>query len=163
MLTQRVQQLLDAGGTGYGVLSHREVFTAQEVAETSHVSGRRLAKVLIAKERDGRYLMVVLPAPCRVDLAAVRDAASTRRLSLATEAELAGLFPDCDTGAMPPFGNLYNLPVYVDACFSRDGDFFFQAGNHQEVVRIRYEEFERLAHPVVGEFCLHEREPIVTV
>lgn len=163
MLTQRVQKLLEAGGAPYGILPHREVFTAQEVAETSHVAGRRLAKVLIAKEHDGRYLMIVLPAPCRVDLAAVREAARTRRLSLATEGELAGLFPDCDTGAMPPFGNLYNLPVYVDACFPRAGDFFFQAGNHQEIVRIGYEEFERLVHPVVGEFCLHEREPIVTM
>ena len=72
MLTQRVQKLLEAGGAPYGILPHREVFTAQEVAETSHVAGRRLAKVLIAKEHDGRYLMVVLPAPCRVDLAAVR-------------------------------------------------------------------------------------------
>lgn len=163
MLTRKVQQLLDAGETPYGILPHREVFTAQEAAETSHVSGRRLAKVLIAREHDGRYLMVVLPAPCRVDLAAVREAAGSRRLSLATERELAALFPDCDMGAMPPFGSLYDLPVYVDACFPRAGDFFFQAGNHQEVVRIRYEEFERLAHPVVGEFCLHEREPIVTV
>jgi len=162
MLTQRVQQLLDAGGTPYGILPHREVFTAQEVAETSHVSGRRLAKVLVAKEPDGRYLMVVLPAPCRVDMIALREAAGTRRLSLATEGELVGLFPDCAAGAMPPFGNLYNLPVYVDACFPRAGDFFFQAGNHQETVRIRYEDFERLAHPVVGEFCLHEREPVVT-
>jgi Ala-tRNA(Pro) deacylase len=163
MITGRIKRLLDAGGTHYDMLPHREAFTAQEVAETSHVSGRRLAKVLIAKEHDGRYLMVVLPAPCRADLIALRDAAGTRRLSLASEGELAALFPDCDTGAMPPFGNSYNLPVYIDACFARAGDFFFQAGNHQEIVRMPYEDFERLVHPVLGEFCLHEREPIVTV
>ncbi len=163
MITGRIKRLLDAGGTHYDMLPHREAFTAQEVAETSHVSGRRLAKVLIAKEHDGRYLMVVLPAPCRADLIALRDAAGTRRLSLAREGELAALFPDCDTGAMPPFGNLYNLPVYIDTCFARAGDFFFQAGNHQEIVRMPYEDFERLVHPVLGEFCLHEREPIVTV
>ncbi len=163
MMTHRVKQLLDAGATRYEMQPHREVFTAQEVAKTSHVSGRRLAKVLIAKEHDGRYLMAVLPAPCRVDLAALRSAAGTRRLSLATEGDLAALFPDCDTGAMPPFGNLYNLPVYVDACFPGAGDFFFQAGNHQEIIRMLYEDFERLVHPVVGEFCLHEREELVTV
>lgn len=162
MLTQRLQQLLDSGKIPYDLLAHPAVFTAQEVAETSHVAGRRLAKVLVAKEHGGRYVMAVLPAPCRLDLAALRRAAGTRALSLATEGELATLFPDCDTGAMPPFGNLYNLPVYVDACFPRAGDFFFQAGNHQEVVRVPYEEFDRLVHPVVGEFCLHEREPVAT-
>jgi Ala-tRNA(Pro) deacylase len=162
-ITERVNRLLDAEGVHYETLPHGAAFTAQEVAEASHVSGRRVAKVLIAKEHDGRYLMVVLPAPCRVDLIALRDAAGTRRLSLASEGELVGLFPDCDMGATPPFGNLYNMPVYVDACFPRAGDFFFQAGNHHEIVRIPYEDFERLVHPVVGEFCLHEREKIVTV
>lgn len=158
MIAEKIREALDAGATRYQTLPHREVFTAQEVAAASHVSGRRLAKVLIAREHAGRYFMVVLPAPCRVDLTALRNATGSRRLTLATEGELATLFPDCDTGAMPPFGNLYNLPVYVDACFPRAGDFFFQAGNHQEVVRVSYEDFERLVRPVVGEFCLHERE-----
>ncbi len=164
MLTQRVRRALDAGDILYGVVPHHEVFTAQEAAETSHVPARRLAKVLIARERGSdRYLMIVLPASCRVDLATVREAAGTGRLLLATEEELGWLFPDCDTGAMPPFGNLYGLPVYVDDCFPRQGNFFFQAGNHQEIIRIRYEEFERLVQPVIGEFCLHEREPAEAV
>lgn len=158
MIADRVRQLLEETGTAYETLPHREALTAQEVAEASHVSGQRVAKVLVAKEHGGRYLMVVLPAPCRIDLPALRDAARTRQLALAGEAELSTLFPDCDVGAMPPFGALYNLPVYVDACFPRAGEFFFQAGNHREVVRIRYEDFERLTRPVVGEFCLHERE-----
>jgi len=162
-MTERVKRLLDAEGVHHETLPHQEAFTAQEVAEASHVSGRRVAKVLIAKEHEGRYLMVVLPAPCRVDLLALRDAAGTRRLSLASEGELVGLFPDCEMGAAPPFGNLYNMPVYVDACFPRAGDFFFPAGNHHEIVGIPYQDFERLAHPVVGEFCIHEREKIVTV
>lgn len=162
-MTERVHRLLDAERVRYETLSHGEAFTAQEVAETSHVSGRRVAKVLVAREHDGRYLMAVLPAPCRVDLVALREAAGTRRLSLADEGELVGLFPDCEIGAMPPFGHLYNMPVYVDACFPRVGDFFFPAGNHHEIVGIPYQDFERLAHPVVGEFCIHEREKIVTV
>jgi Ala-tRNA(Pro) deacylase len=159
MIAERVRRLLDETGTPYEMRIHPEAFTAQEVAAASHVPGLRVAKVLIARERDdGRYLMVVLPAPCRIDLPELRNAAGTRQLSLAGETELSGLFPDCEAGAMPPFGALYDLPVYVDACFPRDGEVFFQAGNHRELVGIRYEDFERLARPVVGEFCLHARD-----
>jgi Ala-tRNA(Pro) deacylase len=158
MITDRVKHLLDDAGTSYAMLPHAEAFTAQHVAQASHVAGLRMAKVLVAKEHDGRHLMVVLPAPCRIDLAALRDAAGTRALSLASETDLSMLFPDCDVGAMPPFGALYNLPVYVDACFPKAEAIYFQAGNHREVVRMQYEDFERLAHPVVGEFCLHERD-----
>ena len=158
MITARVQHFLEEAGIQYEARPHREAFTAQEVARSSHVSGLRLAKVLVAKVQDGGFLMVVLPAGCRIDLAALGDAAGGRELSLAAEAELSMLFPDCDLGTMPPFGALYGLPVYVDACFPRLGEFFFQAGDHREIVRIRYEDFERLARPIVGEFCCHARE-----
>lgn len=157
-LNERLRHFLDEQGIEYTVLPHREVFTAQEVAAASHVPGRELAKVLLLREHPGDYLMMVLPAPCRVDLAAVRAASGKRKLSLASEAEMQTLFPDCETGAMPPFGNLYGLPVYIDNCFSRTEPFFFQAGNHHEVVRMAYGEYERLVKPVAGEFCLHARE-----
>jgi Ala-tRNA(Pro) deacylase len=158
MITERVKRFLEEAGTHYDAMPHREAFTAQEVASATSVSGRRVAKVVIAAKDDGRYLMAVLPAPCRIDLSALCDAAGARHLSLAGEAELSMLFPDCDLGAMPPFGALYEMPVYVDACFSRTGEFFFQAGDRRELVRIRYEDFERLARPVVGEFCRHEQD-----
>jgi Ala-tRNA(Pro) deacylase len=158
MIAERIKRLLEETGTRYETRPHSEAFTARDVAEASHVSGQRVAKVLIAREHDGRYLMVVLPAPCRIDLPALRDAAGTGQLSLAGEAELAALFPDCELGTMPPFGAVYNLPVYVDACFPRVGEFFFQAGNHRELVCIRFEDFERLTHPVIGEFCRHARD-----
>jgi Ala-tRNA(Pro) deacylase len=163
-INDRLKRLLDEHRTPYETLPHREVFTAQEVAEASHVSGRQLAKVLVVREegKGGRHLMVVLPAACRLDLTSLREGARTRKLSLVGENELAGLFPDCELGAMPPFGGLYDLPVYIDACFPKAQDFLFQPGNHHEVVRIRYEDYERLVHPVVGEFCLHEREKIVS-
>lgn len=161
-LNERLKGFLEKERIDCQVRPHREVFTAQEVAEASAVSGRQLAKVLIVEDEDGRRLMLVLPAPCRVDLAALREAAGTRKLSLTAEESLAGLFPDCEIGAMPPFGHLYGLPVYVDACFPRAQDVFFQPGNHHEVARIRYEDYERLARPVVGEFCLHEREKRVS-
>lgn len=101
MIAERVRQLLEQTGTPYETRLHQEAFTAQDVAAASRISGRHVAKVLIAKEHGGRFLMAVLPAPCRIDLAALRDAAGTRHLSLAGEAELSALFPDCDAGAMP--------------------------------------------------------------
>jgi Ala-tRNA(Pro) deacylase len=157
-LNDRLKHFLAQQRIEYDVLPHREVFTAQEVAATSHVTGRQLAKVIVVRADGQGHLMVVLPASCRLDLTALREVAGKRKLSLAPEDEIARLFPDCEVGAMPPFGDLYGLPVYVDACFPREKEFFFQAGNHHEVVRITYEQFERLARPVVGEFCLHARE-----
>jgi Ala-tRNA(Pro) deacylase len=105
--------------------------------------------------------MVVLPASCRLDLTALRHAAARHKLSLVHEDDLARLFPDCETGAMPPFGGLYGLPVYIDACFRPDRDIYFQAGNHHELVRMPYATYEALVRPVAGEFCLHEREKMV--
>jgi Ala-tRNA(Pro) deacylase len=131
------------------------------VAAESHVSERQMAKALAVREEGGEHLLVVLPASCRLDLTALRHAAGRRRLSLVCEEDLARLFPDCETGATPPFGGLYGLPVYIDACFARGQDIYFSAGNHREVVRMPYAEYERLARPTTGEFCLHEREKLV--
>ncbi len=158
-MNARLQAFLDAEQASYATRTHAPAFTAQEVAALSHVPGRDLAKVVVARGEEGQYLMAVLPASCRLDLAALARAAGTRRLSLAREQEVLKLFPDCEAGAMPPFGRLYGLPAYVDACFPRQETLFFQAGNHCEVVGMPYAEFERLAAPVMGEFCLHERRP----
>jgi Ala-tRNA(Pro) deacylase len=122
------------------------------------VSGYQVAKVVTVREEGGGDLMAVLPAACRLDLPAFRQATGRRRLSLLREEEMKPLFPDCEVGAMPPFGHLYGLPVYVDACFPRAKDIVFQAGNHHEVVRMPYPEYERLARPVVVEICHHQRE-----
>jgi Ala-tRNA(Pro) deacylase len=161
MITARVQHLLDTEGAPYEALPHAEAFTAQGVAVASGVSGWRVAKVVVAVTHDDRYVMAVLPAPCRIDLPALRNATGATGLSLAADAELSMLFPDCALGAIPPFGRLYDVPVYVDACFPASGDFYFQAGDRRELVRMRYEDFERLARPVVGEFCLHRQDSAV--
>lgn len=157
-INERLKRFLNQQKIAYQTLPHREVFTAQEVAGTAHVSGRQLAKVVVVRENGRGYLMVVLPAACRVDLTALKSVTGTRKLSLAREEEFVRLFPDCDAGAMPPFGNLYDMPVYVDACFPRAKDIFFQGGNHREVVQLSYQDYEGLVRPTVGEFCLHERE-----
>lgn len=160
-LTERLKRFLDAERVAYATLPHAEVFTAREVAVAAHVGQRQLAKVVAVREEGGAHLMVVLPASCRLDLAALRLAAGRRRLSLVRESEMGRLFPDCETGAMPPFGNLYGLPVLIDACFQRDADIVFPGGTHHEVIRMSYADYVRLASPVAGEFCLHEREKSV--
>ena len=157
-LNERLRRFLEKEKIAYQVLPHREAFTAREVAAESHVTQQQLAKVVALEEHGRDPLLVVLPAACRLDLTALKHSAWRHKLSLVREEEMARLFPDCETGAMPPFGNLYGLPVYVDDCFPRGGDIVFQAGNHYEVVRMTYTDFARLVQPVHGEFCLHERE-----
>ncbi len=156
-LNDRLKYFLAQQKVTDDVLPHHEVFTAQEVAAASHVPGAQLAKVVLIREDGKGHLMAVLPAACRLDLGALAAVAKTGKLSLAPEEEMVRLFPDCEIGAMPPFGNLYGLPAYIDACFPREKEFFFQAGNHHEVVRMSYSEYQRVANPTVGEFCFHER------
>ena len=157
-VNERLARFLAQERVAHEVLPHRVEFSAQRVAEAAHVPGVHLAKVLLVREHGGAYLMLVVPAPCRVDLAALKVAGAGRKFSLASEDEIQRRFPDCDVGAMPPFGGLYDLPVYLDACFPRGEEFVFPAGNHHEVVRMRYADYERLVQPAVGEFCLHARE-----
>ena len=155
MLTERVLRLLETGGVAFETLPHREAYTAQGVAAAAHVSGWMLAKVLVVRALGEEPVMVVLPASCRLDPAALARVLGKPNVTLVPESEMKSLFPDCETGAMPPFGQLYGLPVWVDACFPKAGEFAFQAGNHHEVVRMRYAEYERLARPVVAEFRRH--------
>jgi Ala-tRNA(Pro) deacylase len=155
VLNERAKHLLEENHVGYETFPHREAFTAQGVAAASHVSGWRMAKVLVVRPDDGPPVMVVLPASCRLQTAALARLLGSRQVSLVPEAEVERLFPDCEAGAMPPFGRLYGLPVYVDACFSMSEEMVFQAGNHREAVRMSYADFEHLAGPVVGEFCRH--------
>ena len=160
-VNDRLKGYLDQERASYETVPHHEAFTAHDVAAESHVPERQLAKVLALEEEGNGHLMVVLPAECRLDLGALRHAAGRRRLSLVREEEMRRLFPDCELGAMPPFGQLYRMPVYVDACLSKAQAIAFQAGNHHEVVRMVYAEYARLAKPLLGEFCTHEREKSV--
>jgi Ala-tRNA(Pro) deacylase len=155
MLVERVLRLLETAGVAFETLPHREAFTAQGVAAAAHVSGWKLAKVLVVRSPGDEPVMVVLPASCRLDPAALAQVLGKPGVSLLPESELAALFPDCEAGAMPPFGQPYGLPVWVDACFPKSSELAFQAGNHHEVVRMRYADYERVARPVVAEFCRH--------
>jgi len=151
----RLLGLLVKSRIEYELMPHREAYTAQEVAQTAHVRGRRLAKVVLVRAGRGDYLMAVVPASTHVDLELLGRISGHQHLALATEGEIQRVFPDCELGAMPPFGNLYGLPVYLDACFAQQENIIFQAGNHHEVVRMTFPEYERLAGPFAKVACLH--------
>jgi Ala-tRNA(Pro) deacylase len=157
MLNLRTQRLLEQQHVPYEVMGHRVAFTAHGTAAAAHVPGQQFAKVLVVQATPGHPHMVVLSANCHLDLEAVAEAAGEGPLALVDEVSLAHLFPDCEIGAMPPFGNLYGMPVLVSACVAHGRDLVFNAGTHREVVRMRYADFEQLVHPRVVEICRSPR------
>jgi len=147
----KLRTFLDQNQVPYDVATHPQAFTAQEVAAAQHVPGRELAKVVMLRS-GADFIMAVLPAPYRVDLDRAKAALGKPDLVLASEQEFAGLFPQCEPGAMPPFGNLYNLPVLVDETLTRDATIIFNAGTHTQTVKMRYADFARLVKPKVATF-----------
>jgi Ala-tRNA(Pro) deacylase len=150
-ISRTLNAYLDHERVHYDVLPHPEAFRALAIAQTLHTPGKEMAKVVIVKVQE-RFVMTVLPASWNVDLHRLRTVFATHRVRLATEDEITGLFPDCELGAMPPFGNLYGLPVYVDQSLTEDEEIVFQAGTHSDAIRMRYWDFASLAFPVVEEF-----------
>jgi len=147
-----LKKYLDAERIQYIVISHSPAFTAQQIAASAHVKGRELAKTVMVKV-DGVLAMAVLPASQKVDLERLREAAGAERVELAAEREFRDRFPDCDLGAMPPFGNLYGLDVYVADTLADDEEIAFNAGSFTELVRMTYHDFERLVQPKVLRFA----------
>ena len=154
-INARLQRLLDEVRTGYAVLPHREAGSAQQVAEATHVKGRSLAKVVVMRDIEGADFLVVVPADVAIDPRTLRLVTGRIGVQLEDEKELARLFPDCEVGAMPPFGNLYKMTMFVDPCLLEDVDVFFQAGNHHEIVLMRTAEYMRIARPFEVRGCLH--------
>jgi Ala-tRNA(Pro) deacylase len=153
-ILERLQRYLDDNRVRYEVLSHPPAYTAQEIAAAQHVKGRDFAKVVMAETPEGP-LMVVLPATRRLDLLKLRAVlASKHPPRLAHEDEFAHLFAPCEPGAMPPFGNLFGVPVYVDQSLTAEEAIVFQAGTHADTVRMRYADFAELVKPIVGNFTL---------
>ncbi len=161
MCKDRLLKLLDDRQVWYEVLPHQQAFTAQDVAHATHVSGKRLAKVVVVREGLRSFFLCVLPAHDHLDFTILKRKTGRKDLGLASEDELARLFPDCDPGTTPPFGGLYGLPVYLDACFRGEDDIYFQAGNHHEVLRMRTVDYERVAGPAAGVFCMHATPTVI--
>ena len=130
-------------------LDHSQAFTAQEVAASAHIPGKEMAKTVMVK-LDDQIAMAVLPAPDQVSFTRLKHVTGAQEARLASEAEFQSLFPGCELGAMPPFGNIWGIPVFVDQRLREDELISFNAGTHTEVVQLAYADFERLAHPVVA-------------
>ncbi len=151
----RLKAYLEENGIDYQVLYHPRVYTAQEVAAAQHISGKELAKVIMIKV-DNELAMMVLPASCMLDMDKLRRIFQGRRTKLALEEEFQGLFPDCEIGAMPPFGNLYDLHVYVDTALAEQPHIVFQAGSHVETISMAYSDFANLVQPKVADFAIRQ-------
>jgi len=151
MPVRKLKKFLDDNGVKYVRISHSPAYTAQEIAASAHVPGRDMAKVVMVK-LDGRMAMVVLPASRHVEFPLLRAATGAREAELASEGEFRDLFPECELGAMPPFGNLYDMAVYVTASLMAEEDIAFNAGSHTELIRMPTEEFNRLVKPEVMRF-----------
>ena len=150
-ISPKLKDYLDGHKIQYEVLTHREAYTAPEIAHTLHVPGKELAKVIIVKVGE-KFVMTVLPSTWKVNLNRLKEVFGGSQVRLATEEEFKGLFSDCAIGAMPPFGNLYGLEVYVDLSLTADEEIVFQGGTHQDAIKMRYEDFALLASPTVEEF-----------
>lgn len=152
---KRLQRYLDSHKIPYQVVIHSAAFSARRTAEALHVPGDLFAKVVVAKA-DQRFVMAVVTSTWRVDFKRLEEVLDSKHVRLATERELAELFPDCEVGTMPPFGNLYNMAVYVDQLLTKDEHIFFDAGTHTGAIKLRYRDFAELVRPTVAQF---HREP----
>jgi Ala-tRNA(Pro) deacylase len=152
MALSQLVDYLDAHSVKYMIISHSPAYTAQGIAGLTHISGKELAKTVMVK-LDGKLAMAVIPAKYHVDMQALRKAARAGTVALATEAEFQDRFPECETGAMPPFGVLYGLPVYADDSLVVDKEIAFNAGTHHELIRMAWDDYKMLAGPKIVRFA----------
>ncbi len=153
MPIRKLREFLDSHAVRYFVVSHSPAYTAQEIAAAAHVPGKELAKTVVVT-LDGKMAMVVLPASHQLDFDLLRKLTSARKVELASEKEFADVFPECEIGAMPPFGNLYGMDVYVSEELEDDDEIAFNAGAHTELLRLSYENYKRLVYPKVAKLSV---------
>ena len=151
MPIKRLKDFLDKNNIEYITICHSLAFNAQRVAATTHIPGKELAKTVMVK-LDGKMAMAVLPASYLVNLSLLKETTGASKVELANEMEFKHLFPECEIGAMPPFGNLYDMEVYVAESLAEDDEIAFNAGTHIELIRMAFEDFENLVQPVVLRF-----------
>ena len=154
MQLSKLREFLDFRHIKYLVISHSLTYTAQGIAALSHVSGKKLAKTVIVKI-DGVLAMAVVPASLHVDLNRLKTLTGARTVEIASEQEFKDVFPDCETGAMPPFGNLYDMAVYADASLAENEEITFNAGTHRELLRMNWYDMVRLVNPLIADLTYH--------
>lgn len=153
MPVKRLKEFLDTHTIKYITINHSRAFTAEETAKSAHIPKREFAKTVMIKI-DGKISMCVLPASQRVNFDLLKKATELNKVELANEKEFKDIFPLCEVGAMPPFGNLYGMDVFVDENLSKDEEIAFNAGSHKELIMMSYKDFERLVKPKVIKFSV---------
>ena len=148
MPIKKVKDYLNRNDVKYVTISHSPAYTSMEVAASAHVSGNELAKTVMVKV-DGNMSMVILPASYKIDFGLLKELTGANKVELATEDEFVSMFPNCEVGAMPPFGNLYNMAVYVSETLTKDVEIAFTAGFHNELIKMTYKDFAKLVKPIV--------------
>ena len=148
MPVSKLKTFLDDNKIKYVSIIHSQAFTAQETAESAHIPGNEMAKTVIVKV-DDNLTMIVLPASEKIDLELVKSAINAGKVELATEKEFEDMFPSCEIGAMPPFGNLYGMPVYVEESLANNENIAFNAGSHIELIKLTYKDYARLVQPEI--------------
>jgi Ala-tRNA(Pro) deacylase len=153
-IPESIRRFVEARGIGFTPIHHRIAYTAQEEAAATHVPGKEWAKTVVCIA-DGQPILAMVTANDHVDLEAIRTACGAKVVRLASETEFAALYPECETGAMAPFGPLYGQPVFVDEALTQDTDITFHAGTHSDAIRMHYKDFAGLVHPVAS--CIGRR------
>ena len=151
MPLEKLLDFLEENNVKFKKIIHSKAYTAQVIAHHAHISGNMLAKTVVLKDPDGKFMMAVVPANYQVNIEEISDVCG-KELQMATEDEFTKLFPCCETGAMPPFGNLFGLPVCVSETLSRSEEIAFNAGDHKELLQMSFADFVRLVKPVIAQF-----------
>lgn len=154
MPSKKLKEFLDSHDIPYITITHSQAFTAQKVAASVHIPGKNMVKTVMVVI-NGSMAMTVLPASFYVDFNLLKEITGEGNVRLASEAEFKDMFPDCELGAMPPFGNLYNLEVYVAKVLTEDEEIAFNAGTHTEIIQMAYRDFEHMVHPRIMKFATH--------
>ena len=154
MPSTKLKKFLDEHNVPYITISHSQAFTAQQVAASAHIPGKEMVKTVVIKI-NGKMALAVLPASYHVDFHLLKEITGEDKVRLASETEFKDMFPDCEVGAMPPFGNLYNLDVFAAKVLTEDEEIAFNAGTHTEIIQMTYRDFEKLVHPKIMKFAMH--------
>ncbi len=152
MPVKKVKQFLDDNTIKYVSIKHSLAYTAQEVAASTHIRGKKIAKTVVIKA-DGKMAMAVLPASMRINLDMLKKATGVKKVEIAGEQEFQDLFPDCAVGAMPPFGNLYGMEVYADSSLKNNEEIAFNAGSHTELIQLAFKDFDKLVQPKIAKIA----------
>jgi Ala-tRNA(Pro) deacylase len=153
MPEKKLKEFLDKNKIKYISIKHSPAFTSQEIAQSAHISGKNFAKTVIIKA-DNKIAMAVLPAKQLLDIDKLKELMGAEYVAFASETEFEKLFPGCEVGAMPPFGNIYNMDVYASKELTKDDEIAFNAGTHTEVVKLAYRDFEKLVKPKIAQLSV---------